>query len=225
MYESTSTQGRNRILAALPSDQYLRLRASLTPAELVRGLILYETGSSVKHVYFPVNALISLVIPVEGGSTVEVGLIGNDGMSGISAVLGDVTSTNRALVQIPGWAWRAPRAVIKEEFSREEALYDLLLRYMLSYMNQVERTTACNATHSVEERLARWLLVCMELVGSNKLRLTEEFIADMLGMGLANVMVVARALQSERLIEYDRDNIHILDQQGLEEYSCECYKW
>jgi CRP-like cAMP-binding protein len=224
MHESNSTQSRNRILAALPSDEYQRLQPLLTPAELTHGIVLYETGGPVEHVYFPVNALISLVVPMEDGSAVEVGLVGNDGMSGMSALIGEAMSTDRAIVQIPGGAVRASLATVKEEFSRGGALHELLLRYMMAHLKLVAQTLACNAMHTVEKRLARWLLICKDRVASDDLKLTQEFIAEMLGTRRATVSVAASVLQTEGLIEYRRGNIRILDEQGLEEFSCECYK-
>ena len=224
MHESNSTQSRNRILAALPSDEYERLQPQLKRTELTHGIVLYETGGPVEHVYFPVNALISLVVPMEDGSAVEVGLVGNDGMSGMSALIGEAMSTDRAIVHIPGGAVRASLAVIKEEFGRGGVLHELLLRYMIAHLKLVAQTLACNAMHTVEKRLARWLLICKDRVASDDLKLTQEFIAEMLGTRRATVSVAASALQTEGLIEYRRGNIRILDQRGLEEFSCECYK-
>ena len=224
MHESNSTQSRNRILDALPSDEYQRLQPLLKRAELTHGIVLYETGGPVEYVYFPLNALISLVVPMEDGSAVEVGLVGNDGMSGISALTGEALSTDRAIVQIPGGAVRASLAVIKEEFSRGATLHDLLLRYMMTHLKLVAQTLACNARHTVEKRLARWLLICKDRAASDDLKLTQEFIAEMLGTRRSTVSMAASALQTDGLIEYRRGNIRILDQQGLEEFSCECYK-
>jgi CRP-like cAMP-binding protein len=224
MHESNSTQSRNRILAALPSDEYQRLQPLLKRAELTQGIVLYETGGPVEYVYFPVNALISLVVPMEDGSAIEVGLVGNDGMSGMSGLIGEAMSSDRAIVQIPGGAVRASLAVIKEEFGRGGALHDLLLRYMMTHLKLIAQTLACNAMHTVEKRLARWLLICKDRVASDDLKLTQEFIAEMLGTRRSTVSVAAGALQSEGLIECRRGNIRILDQQRLEEFSCECYK-
>jgi CRP-like cAMP-binding protein len=224
MHESNSTQSQNRMLAALPSDEYQRLQPLLTPAELTLGMVLYETGGPVGYVYFPVNCLISLVVPMEDGSAIEVGLVGNDGMSGVSALIGEAHSTDRAIVQIAGGAVRASLTVIKEEFSRGGALHDLLFRYMTAHLKLVSQTLACNARHSVEKRLARWLLICKDRVASDDLKLTQEFIAEMLGTRRATVSMAASALQTEGLIEYRRGNIRILDQQGLEGFSCECYR-
>jgi len=224
MHESNAAQSRNRILVALPSDEYQRLQPLLTPAELTLGSVLYETGGPVEYVYFPVNSLISLVVPMEDGSAIEVGLVGNDGMSGFSALIGEALSTDRAIVQIPGGAVRASLAVIKEEFGRGGALHDLLLRYMMTHLKLVAQTLACNAMHTVEKRLARWLLICRDRVASDDLKLTQEFIAEMLGTRRATVSMAASALQTVGLIEYRRGNIRILDRRGLEGFSCECYR-
>jgi CRP-like cAMP-binding protein len=223
MHQPSSTQGKNRLLSALPGDVYQRLLPHLKSVSLPHGEVLYEAGGPVEYVYFPLNSLISLVTLMENGSTVEVGLVGNDGMSGISALMGEETSPERAIVQIADGGVRARLSVIKEEFRRGGALQDLLLRYMRAHLKQVAQTAACNATHTVEERLARWLLMCRERVDSEDLGLTQEFISEMIGTRRATVSTAASALQTEGLIQYHRGQIRIIDQQGLEEFACECY--
>jgi CRP-like cAMP-binding protein len=185
---------------------------------------IYEAGGPVKYVYFPIKALISLVNQMKDGSTVEVGIVGRGGMSGITAMMGEETSTERAIVQIPDGGMRTTLAVIKEEFNRGGALQNILLRYMRTHLKQVAQTAACNAIHTTEKRLARWLLMCREHVGTNEIRITQEFISEMLATRRATVSLAASALQIEGLIEYRRGFIRILDLKGLEDYSCECYK-
>ena len=224
MSESSIPQNGNHILASLPPDAYRRLQPHLTLVDLPNGMPIYEAGGPVKYVYFPINALISMVNQMNNGSTVEVGIVGRGGMSGITALMGEETSTERALVQIPNSGMRTTLAVIKEEFNRGGALQNTLLRYMRVYLKQVAQTAACNATHTTEERLARWLLMCQEHVGTNDIRLTQEFISEMLATRRATVSLAASALQIEGLIEYRRGFIRILDLKALEDYSCECHK-
>jgi CRP-like cAMP-binding protein len=181
MLEAPRPHNKNRLLAALSAGEYQRLLPHFESVELSRGEILYEMGGPVEHVYFPSSALISLVTQMEDGPTIEVGLVGHDGMAGICALLGEGTAPEEAIVQIPDGAMRAKLNVIKEEFRRGGELQTLLMRYTRAFLKQVSQTAACNATHSVEERLARWLLMCQDRVESEELNLTQEFIADMIG--------------------------------------------
>jgi CRP-like cAMP-binding protein len=224
MSEASAPQSKNRILAALPHNVYQRLSPYLKHVTLPHGEVLYEMGGAVEYAYFPFNALISLVTQMKDGSTIEVGLVGSDGMTGVTALMGEETSPDRAIVQIPDGGVRVKLSVIKEEFNRREGLNDLLLRYTRTHLKQVAQTAACNATHTVEERLARWLLMCRERVGSDELKLTQEFISEMLGTRRATVSAAASALQVEGLIHYHRGHIRIVDQQGLEDFACECYR-
>jgi CRP-like cAMP-binding protein len=215
---------KNRILANLPESEYQRLAPHLTPYDLPHGKILYDFGDPIEYVYFPTNAMISLVTQMEDGKIIEVGLVGNDGMSGIAALMGQKTSSERAIVQIPDGGVRAKVAVIKEEFKRGLELQNSLLRYAHALLRQVSQTAACNATHTAEERLSRWMLMCQDRVQSDELNLTQEFIAEMLGTRRATVNVAAITLQSAGLIRYNRGRIKITDRPGLESFSCECYE-
>ena len=158
------------------------------------------------------------------GKVVEVGLIGNDGMSGLTALMSEGTSPERAIVQLPNGATRVELSVIKEEFRRGGQLQNLLLAYARKFMRQVSQTAACNASHTTEERLSRWLLMCQDRIDAPELRLTQEFMADMLGTRRATVSVAAMVLQTEGLIQYSRGHIKIIDRPGLEAFTCECYK-
>jgi CRP-like cAMP-binding protein len=217
-------QSKNRLLAALSSTDYQRLVPHLTTVPLPHGEVLYEAGATIEHVYFPLTALVSLVTLMKSGETIEVGLVGRDGMVGMTALMGESRSPNRAIVQIANGGMRAPLSAVKEIFSEAGELHDLLLRYACGHLKQVAQTAACNATHSVEERLARWLLMCRERIESEELKLTQEFIAEMIGTRRATVSTAASSLQTEGLIQYHRGTIRIVDQQGLEEFACECYE-
>jgi CRP-like cAMP-binding protein len=188
------------------------------------GLVLYEIGEQVHYVYFPNSALISLVTQMSDGKVVEVGLIGKDGMSGLTALMSEGTSPERAIVQLPNGATRVELSVIKEEFRRGGQLQKSLLAYARKFMRQVSQTAACNASHTTEERLSRWLLMCQDRADGSELKLTQEFIADMLGTRRATVSVAAMVLQTEGLIQYRRGHIKIIDRPGLEAFTCECYK-
>jgi CRP-like cAMP-binding protein len=158
------------------------------------------------------------------GKIVEVGLVGNDGISGMAALMGEETSPERAIVQIADGGVRAKLSIVKEEFGRGGELQKLLLNYARQLMRQVAQTAACNASHTAEERLSRWLLMCLDRVDGNELKLTQEFIAEMLGTRRATVSVAAMVLQSDGLIQYNRGHIKIIDREGLEEFTCECYQ-
>jgi CRP-like cAMP-binding protein len=225
METAAPSQIKNRILAALPESEYQRLAPHLTHYDLPHGEILYDFGDPIDYVYFPTNAMISLVTQMEDGKIIEVGLVGNDGMSGIAALMGQKTSSERAIVQIPDGSVRAKVAVIKEEFKRGLELQNTLLRYANALLRQVSQTAACNAAHTAEERLSRWMLMCQDRVQSDELNLTQEFIAEMLGTRRATVNVAAITLQSAGLIRYNRGRIKITDRPGLESFSCECYEF
>lgn len=224
MDQKSPTLIKNKILAALSDGEYQRLLPHLEPVDLPHGEVLYEMDGPVHYVYFPFNALISLVTQMTDGAIIEVGLIGNDGMSGIAALMGKETSPERAMIQIPDGGARAKFSVIKEEFKRGGELHLLLLSYARMLMRQVSQTAACNATHTTEERLSRWLLMCHDRVASEELKLTQEFIAEMLGTRRATVSVAAMVLQTDGYIKYNRGHIRIVDRPGLESFTCECYQ-
>jgi CRP-like cAMP-binding protein len=214
---------KNCILASLSDEQYQRLLPNLEPFEFAHGRILYEMEGPIDYMYFPSGAMVSLVTQMLDGKIVEVGLIGNDGMTGIAALFGQKKSAERAVVQIPDGGVRAATVVLKEEFQRATGLHDSVLRYANAFMRQVSQTAACNTSHTVEERLSRWLLMCHDRVEADNLNLTQEFLAEMLGSRRATVNVAALRLQSAKLIRYHRGQITITDRPGLEALSCECY--
>jgi CRP-like cAMP-binding protein len=223
MDEPTPSFLSNKILAALSDGEYQALLPYLEPVHLRLSEVIYEMGGPVTYVYFPFQGLISLVTEMEDGSIVEVGLVGNDGMSGIAALMGEETSPERAIVQLADGGVRAKLSVIKEMFKRGGELQLHLLAYMRLLMKQVAQTAACNAVHTTEERFSRWLLMCDDRVDSGELRLTQEFIAQMLGTRRATVGAAAVVLQAEGYINYKRGHIRIIDRPGLESFTCECY--
>lgn len=214
----------NRLLAALPAKEYERLLAGFEPVNLTYGEVLYEPGEPMRHVYFPSDCVVSLLTVVEGHRALEVGLVGREGMVGSRLALGFTTASVRALVHGAGTAVRIKSARFLREFQHTPALQRALLQFTDTLMNQVTQTAACNRFHLVEARLARLLLMTHERLPSGEFHLTQEFIADMLGVRRAGVTAAASALQRRKLIRYRRGTIAILDQQGLEASSCSCYQ-
>lgn len=220
--ESRSTSA-NRILNALSSEEYKRLAPDLEPVKLLPGEVLYNPGEPITHIYFLNRGTVSVVSVFEDGESVEVGMVGNEGMFGINVFLGDLATPLQAIVQLPGDAFRMSAEVLKREFKKCGQLQDLLLRYTQAFIIQIAQTAACNRAHPLEGRLARWLLMCQDRAHSEKLNLTQEFIATMLGTRRAGVTVAAGELQQASLISYKRGHITINDRSGLEAVSCECY--
>jgi len=214
----------NSILAALPSKDYRRLHALLEPVTLIFGEVLYRPGEPIQHVYFPTNALVSLLTPVEGHMALEIGLVGREGMLGIPLALGTHDSPVRALVQGSGVALRMNSAHFLSGFRQSAPLQREVHRYIHERMVQITQTAACNRFHLVEARLARWLLMTRDRVQSDQFRLTQELLGCMLGVLRVAVTRAAGALQQRKLIRYRRGQIHILDGQGLEAAACGCYQ-
>jgi CRP-like cAMP-binding protein len=215
---------KNVLLTALPRNAYLRLLPHLESVSLPIGTILYNSGESIEHVYFPEDALISLVTHMRDGATVEVGLIGSDGMVGIPVLLGDDIAFEAAVVQIGGTALRMTSVAFKGVIKKGgNPLLTRLLLYTRVLMKQVAQTAACNGRHTAEKRLARWLLMCHDRTESDELALTQDFISDMLGLRRAGVSSAAIGLQQEGFIRYSRGRITILKRAGLEAFACECY--
>ena len=214
----------NQLLAALPEAEYQRIASHLKPVDLTSGEILLEPNEPVQKIYFPQRAMISLVSIMMDGSTTEIGLVGNEGMIGLAAVLGGGFTTSRTIVQISGSALETSADLIRQEFQRGEKLQQLLLLYTQALLTQVSQSAACNRQHNIEERLARWLLSVQDCVLHNELPLTQEFIANMLGTRRSGVTVAAGILQQAGMIRYSRGKISILDQEKLEETACECYR-
>ncbi len=213
----------NRVLAALPRLAYESLKSGLEAVTLNFGEILYEPGQVIQKVYFPSNSLVSLLTLVDDHSALEVGMVGREGMVGMSLTLGSTVSPVRALVQGAGTALQMSASRFLKEFKRNPPLQRGLYRYLNALMAQITQTAACNRFHQVEGRLARWLLMTSDRVRSDKFELTQEFLAHMLGVRRVGVTEAASALQKQKLIEYRRGHITILDHPGLEAASCACY--
>ena len=214
----------NSLLAALPAKEFQKLVPNLDPVTLEFGVTMYEPGDMIKHVYFPTDSLISLLTLVEGHLALEVGLIGREGMLGVSLALGVNVSPVRALVQGSGNAWRMKAAHFLKALKDSAPLQKEIFRYANALMAQVTQTAACNRFHVVEARLARWLLMTRDRVRSDEFRLTQEFLAHMLGVRRVGVTKAACELKRQKLITYSRGNIKILDRRNLEAASCTCYQ-
>ena len=214
----------NRVLASIPAKEYKRLKAHLEPIELKFGQVLYEPGESIRHVYFPVDCLISLLTAVDKRRTLEVGMVGNEGMAGMPFILGMGVSGVRAIVQGGGTALRMASAPFRIEFDRNRPLQDALYRYTYALMAQVSQTAACNRFHEAEPRLSRWLLMTRDRVGADEFSLTHGFLAHMLGLRREGVTEAASALKRRKLISYTRGKIKILDVRALKKSSCSCYQ-
>ena len=220
----TDQKHTNRVLASIPPKEYQRLRAQLEPVTLRFGQVLYQPGKPIRHVYFPVDCLISLLTAVDKRRTLEVGMVGNEGMAGMPFILGIGVSGVRALVQGGGNALRMDAAHFRIEFDRNPPLQQALYRYTYALMAQISQTAACNRFHETEARLARWLLMTRDRVGSDDFPLTHEFLAHMLGLRRVGVTEAASALKRRKLIGYSRGKIQILDTKGLNASSCSCYQ-
>ena len=214
----------NRILKSVPPREYRRLSEQLVPVTLKFGQVLYEPGRAIRYVYFPVDCLVSLLTAVDKRRTLEVGMVGNEGMAGMPFILGVGVSGVRALVQGAGQALRMAAAPFRVEFNRNPGLQQALYRYTYALMAQISQTAACNRFHETEERLARWLLMTSDRVGSQNFALTQEFLAHMLGLRRVGVTEAASALKARRLINYTRGKLRILDMAGLKQASCSCYQ-
>lgn len=214
---------QNKILAALPAKEYARLLPHLELVSLPLGQILYKTDERIKYVYFPNSGVVSFVAHMKEGASIEVGLCGSEGMVGLPILFGDEFSQNEAIVQIADGAMRMKASTFSEELNPDGDLGPVLMRYALSLIKQISQTAACNRNHLVGERLARWLLTCHDRVPGDELKLTQEFIAEMLGTRRSGVSEAAVMLQEAGLIKYSRGNIKVLDRAGLEKFACECY--
>ena len=214
----------NLVLAALPLKDYQRMLTGLKPVNLIYGQVLYEPAEPIRHVYFPVDCLVSLLTTVDQQRTLEVGMVGNEGMVGMPMALGIGVSAVRALVQGDGIALLMTAERFRAEFKKSAQLQRALFHYTHLLMAQVSQTAACNRFHMVEARLARWLLMTSDRLHKDEFRLTQEFLAHMLGVRRVGVTKAASVLERKKLIEYSRGSISILDRKRLEATACVCYR-
>ena len=214
----------NYILASLPADAYARLLPYLEQVSLTLGQSLYESGDELEHMYFPIDSIISLLYVTENGSSSEISVVGFEGILGIGLFMGGGGAPNRAIVQNAGTAFRLKAGLLKGEFAAGGSLLLQLLRYTQALMTQMAQTAVCNRHHSVEQQLCRWVLLSIDRLPSNKMKMTNQLVANMLGIRLDKVMDVASKLQFARLIHYDNGNITVLNRLELETLVCECYQ-
>lgn len=215
---------RNLLYRSLPNDVRQRLRPKLERIELPLGSVLHEQGMRMEHVYFPITAIISKLYVTRSGASAEIAIVGNDGLVGIALFMGGETTTNRAVVQSAGLAYRIAGRVLKGECSRSVPVQNLLLRYTQTLLTQMAQTAVCNRHHSVQQQLCRWLLMSRDLLQGDELCMTHELIANMLGVRREGVTEAAGRLQALGVIRYRRGRISILDRPGLEAACCECYE-
>jgi CRP-like cAMP-binding protein len=214
---------QNQLLAALPTADFERVKAALTAVPLELGQVLYESGSRQPRVYFPTNGIVSLLYMMEDGASAEIAVVGREGIVGVSLFMGGETTPSRAVVQSAGYAYQLPGELLKQEFTRGGHLQYLLLRYTQALLTQMAQTAVCNRHHSLDQQLCRWLLLSLDRLSGNELIMTQELIANMLGVRREGVTEAAGNLQSAGLIKYSRGRITVLDRAGLEARTCECY--
>ena len=215
--------GRNLLLAALAGPTLDRWREHLEPVSLALGQVLYESGSTLSHIYFPTTAIVSLLYVMENGASAEIAVVGQEGLVGISLFMGGESTPSRAVVQSAGDGYRMTAETIKAEFNQFGTVMHLLLRYTQALITQMAQTAVCNRHHSLDQQLCRWLLLSLDRLKGNQLVMTQELIANMLGVRREGVTEAARRLLSAGLISYSRGHITVLDRPALERRSCECY--
>ena len=214
---------QNHLLAALPAADFERLSPHLELVTMPLGEALYESGGRLQHVYFPTTSIVSLLYVMEDGASAEIAVVGNEGILGISLFMGGETTPSRAVVQSAGHGYRLKSQLLKQEFNRAGPVMHLLLRYTQALITQMAQTAVCNRHHSVEQQLCRWLLLSLDRLSADELTMTQELIANMLGVRRGGVTEAAGKLQRAGLIRYSRGHIMVLDRPGLEQEACECY--
>ena len=215
---------QNHLLDALPKDDYERLAPHLELIPMPLGEVLYEPGANLRYVYFPTSSIVSLLYVMEDGASAEIAIVGNEGILGISLFMGGESTPSRAVVQSAGQGFRLKAQLLKDEFGRFGPTMHLLLRYTQALITQMAQTAVCNRHHSVDQQLCRWLLLSLDRLQSNDLLMTQELIANMLGVRREGVTEAAGRLQRAGLIRYQRGAITVIDRPGLESRCCECYQ-
>jgi len=220
---STADPRQNRLLAALPDAEWNRWRPQLELVAMPLGKVLYEPGNRLTHVYFPTTSIVSLLYVMEDGASAEIAVVGLEGIVGISLFMGGESTPSRAVVQSAGQAFRLQAHLMLQEFNRTGPVLHLLLRYTQALITQMAQTAVCNRHHALDQQLCRWLLLSLDRLPSNELLMTQELIANMLGVRREGVTEAAGRLQKAGLIRYQRGRITVLDRAGLEKRTCECY--
>ena len=215
---------QNHLLGALPAVEFDRILPNLELIDFPLGTVLYESGGALTHVYFPTNSIISLLYVMENGASAEIAVVGNEGILGISLFMGGETTPSRAVVQSAGYAYRLKAHFLKEEFGRGGPVQRLFLRYTQALITQMSQTAVCNRHHTVEQQLCRWLLLSLDRLANDELTMTQELIANMLGVRREGFTEAAGRLQDEGIIHYSRGHIRVIDRPKLEKHSCECYQ-
>ncbi|MDF3196725.1 MAG: Crp/Fnr family transcriptional regulator [Gammaproteobacteria bacterium HGW-Gammaproteobacteria-13] len=214
---------QNHLLAALPDEVLERLLPHLELVEMPLGMVLYESGDTLRHVYFPTDSIVSLLYVMESGASAEISVVGNDGVIGVALFMGGESTTSRAIVQSAGSAYRVLGKRFKEEFNRHGDMLQLMLRYSQALITQMAQTAVCNRHHSIDQQLCRWLLLSLDRLSGSQLAMTQELIANMLGVRREGVTEAAGKLHRLGVIDYSRGLITVLDRDKLERLSCECY--
>jgi CRP-like cAMP-binding protein len=214
---------RNKLLAALPPAEWAKWAPLLEPVDLSLGKVLYESGGKLSHVFFPVDAIVSLLYVMEDGASAEIAVVGKEGLVGVSLFMGGGSTPSRAVVQSAGRGYKLRADLLLEAFNRSGPVLHLLLRYTQALITQMAQTAVCNRHHSLDQQLCRWLLLSLDRLSGDKLVMTQELIANMLGVRREGVTEAAGRLQKDGLIRYQRGQITVLDRQGLEHRTCECY--
>jgi CRP-like cAMP-binding protein len=213
----------NHLLAALSPEVQSRMFVHLEPVTLALGEVVYESGDAMRHVYFPTDSIVSLLYVMESGASAEISVVGNEGLIGVAIFMGGESTPSRALVQSAGSAYRMPARLLMQEFNRHGELLQLMLRYTQALLTQMAQTAVCNRHHTIDQQLCRWLLLSLDRLRGNRLVMTQELIANMLGVRREGVTEAAGKLQKLGVIEYSRGHITVLDRPTLERLSCECY--
>ncbi|WP_018149989.1 Crp/Fnr family transcriptional regulator [Leeia oryzae] len=214
---------QNQLLSVLPPEQWERIQDQLELIDMPLGKVIYESGSKLSHVYFPTTAIVSLLYVMENGASAEIAVVGFEGIVGVSLFMGGETTPSRAVVQSAGQGYRLKASLLMQEFNRGGPVMHLLLRYTQALITQMSQTAVCNRHHSLDQQLCRWLLLSLDRLASNDLVMTQELIANMLGVRREGVTEAAGHLQEAGLIAYRRGQITVLDRAGLEKRTCECY--
>ncbi|MEJ0007918.1 MAG: Crp/Fnr family transcriptional regulator [Steroidobacteraceae bacterium] len=218
-----STAKQNHLLAALPAAEWRRWLPELEPVQMPLGHVVYESGITLSHVYFPTTAIVSLLYVMQNGSSAEIAVVGNEGIIGISSFMGGDSTPSRAVVQSAGQGFRMRAETLKREFAQSAPVLHVLLRFTQALLTQMAQTAVCNRHHSVDQQLCRWLLLSLDRLQGEELVMTQELIANMLGVRREGVTESARKLQKAGLIRYSRGRITVLDRAGVERRTCECY--